>query len=200
MAKTRKVEISSSKARTSISTETGIKAAESVKKIADEARIDFAIGGGLAMHIYGFTRATVDVDLIAGAPLPVASVKELSFGGKGYLIKVGRRNVPVDVIVRSDELTKVYRCALDDAVETDIGLKIVSPEWLLILKFFAGRAKDKLDLLWLLQENGLVDRKQVKKNLIKAIGKQSAFFVWQEFESEFNYADLLKLNERSKYK
>ena len=67
-----------------------------------------------------------------------------------------------------------------------------------ILKYFAGRAKDKLDLIWLLQQEGLVDRKQVQKNLVKAIGKQSAYFVYQKVKSDFDYADFLKVRERSK--
>lgn len=67
-----------------------------------------------------------------------------------------------------------------------------------ILKHLAGRAKDKLDLIWLLQQDGLVDRKKVQKNLVKAIGKQPAFFVYEKMKSEFDYADFLKMRERSK--
>ena len=68
-----------------------------------------------------------------------------------------------------------------------------------ILKHFAGRAKDKLDLVWLLQQDGLIKRKQVEKNLIKAIGKKAAFFVFKEMQSEFDYADFLKVREKQKY-
>lgn len=194
----RKVKISSSTVKASIPTEVGIKAAETAAAAASENGIACALAGGIAMHVYGFTRATTDVDLLASGKLPLKSKRKLTFGGESYRIEVGKREVQVDAIVRNDELTAVYQAALADALETDARVKIVSPEWMAILKHFAGRAKDKLDLIWLLQQNGLVDRKQVQKNLVKAIGKQSAFFVYQEMKSEFDYADFLKLREKSK--
>ena len=69
---------------------------------------------------------------------------------------------------------------------------------MIVMKHFAARAKDKLDLIWLLQQDGLVDRKLIEKNLIKALGKKSAFFVYKELQSEFDYADFLQLREASK--
>lgn len=193
-----KVKISSSAVSRSIPTEVGVKAAEIASGLAEANGIVCALAGGIAMHIYGFTRATTDVDLIASEKLPLTSKKKLTFGGESYRIKVGKREVQVDVIVRNDELTAIYQAALADALETDANVKIISPEWMAILKHLAGRAKDKLDLIWLLQQDGLVDRKKVQKNLVKAIGKQSAFFVYEEMKSEFDYADFLKMRERSK--
>jgi hypothetical protein len=193
-----KVKISSSALSRSIPTEVGVKAAEIASDLAEANGIVCALAGGIAMHIYGFTRATTDVDLIASDRLPLASKKKLTFGGESYRIKVGKREVQVDAIVRNDELTAIYQAALADALETDANVKIISPEWMAILKHLAGRAKDKLDLIWLLQQDGLVDRKKVQKNLVKAIGKQSAFFVYEEMKSEFDYADFLKMRERSK--
>jgi hypothetical protein len=196
----RKVKINSSSAKTSISTETGLKAAEVIGKVADKNFIIFALAGGIAMHIYGFTRATKNVDLISNDFLPIENYGLLDIGGESYRVKVGNKTVIVDWIVRRDKLKRIYEIALKEALETDIGLKIVSPEWLVLMKFFASRAKDKLDLLFLLQQENLVDRKQVKKNLTKAIGEDSTFYVWQEIESEFTYADILKRKEKSKYK
>lgn len=193
-----KVKISSSAVSRSIPTEVGVKAAEIASDLAEAKGIVCALAGGIAMHIYGFTRATMDVDLIASDRLPLTSKKKLNFGGESYRIKVGKREVQVDAIVRNDELAAIYQAALADALETDANVKIISPEWMAILKHLAGRAKDKLDLIWLLQQDGLVDRKKVQKNLVKAIGKQSAFFVYEEMKSEFDYADFLKMRERSK--
>ncbi len=124
----------------------------------------------------------------------------LDIGGESYRIKIGAKTVVVDWIVRDDKLRRIYEIALEEALETDVKLKIVSPEWLVIMKFFSARAKDKLDLLFLLQQNSLVNRNRVKENLIKAIGEDSTFYVWQEVESEFLYADLLRNKEKSKYK
>lgn len=194
----KKIKVNSSSVKSSIPTEVGIKAAEIAARLADENGIACALAGGIAMHIYGFTRATTDVDLLVSETLPLDSKKKLSIGGESYRVKVGRREVQVDAIVRNDELTAIYQTALANALETDADVRIVSPEWMAILKYFAGRAKDKLDLIWLLQQEGLVDRKQVQKNLVKAIGKQSAYFVYQEMKSDFDYADFLKVRERSK--
>ena len=194
----KKIKVNSSSVKSSIPTEVGIKAAEIAARLADENGIACALAGGIAMHIYGFTRATTDVDLLVSETLPLDSKKKLSIGGESYRVKVGRHEVQVDAIVRNDELTAIYQTALANALETDADVRIVSPEWMAILKYFAGRAKDKLDLIWLLQQEGLVDRKQVQKNLVRAIGKQSAYFVYQKVKSDFDYADFLKVRERSK--
>lgn len=195
---TRKVKINNSSVKASIPTEVGVQAAEIATKVASENGIVCALAGGIAMHIYGFTRATTDVDMVAQKVLPWTSHGELNFGGESYRVKVGKRTVTVDVIVRSDELKKIYETALAGALETDSDLKIISTEWLVVMKHFAARAKDKLDLIWLLQQDGLVDRKMIERNLVKALGKKSAFFVYKELQSEFDYADFLKAREKTK--
>lgn len=193
-----KVKINSSTVKRSIPTEVGLEAAEIAADLAAQNNVACALAGGIAMHIYGFTRATSDVDIVATATLPLKRRKKLNIGGESYLIKVGRRVVQVDFIVRVDELAEIYKTALSEALETDASVKIISPEWMTILKHFAGRAKDRLDLIWLLQQDGLVDRKRIEKNLVKAIGKKAAFFVFKGMQSEFDYADFLKSREREK--
>lgn len=183
----------------SIPTEVGIEAAEMVTSVANENNIAIALAGGIAMHIYGFTRATTDVDMLAQAVLPFESKSKLSFGGENYQINVSERIVSVNVIVRNDELAKIYETALSQSNETDIGIKIISPEWLVVMKYFSARAKDKIDLIWLLQEDGLVDRKLVHSNLTIAVGEQSAYFIYSDLTSEFDYADFLKHREKSKH-
>ena len=195
----KKVPISSSSIKKSIPTELGIETAEAITKIAKKNKITIALAGGIAMHIYGFTRATTDVDMLAQKVLPLEKQKNLSFGGENYKVKVSKRTVSVDVIVRSDELARIYKTALSQANETEIGIKIISPEWLVVMKFLSARAKDKIDLIWLLQENGLVDRKLIEINLVKAVGKNAAYFIYNDLKSEFNYADFLKHREKTKY-
>lgn len=195
----KKVIINSSSVKESLPTEIGIAAAEIAAKIADENGIACALAGGIAMHIYGFTRATTDVDMLAQAVLPLESIEELSFGGESYKIDVENRTVSVDVIVRNDGLSAIYQTALSQASETDIGIGIISPEWLVVMKYFSARAKDKIDLIWLLQEEGLVNRELIESNLTDAVGSQSAFFIYSDLKSEFDYADFLKQREKSKY-
>lgn len=192
--------IDSSKLKASISTAVGIEAAKAVAGVASENDIDIALAGGIAMHIYGFTRATTDVDMVARSVLPLPKQRELDFGGEGYEIAIAEGNVPVDVIVRADRLAKIYNAALEQAQMTDVGVRIISPEWLVVMKHFSARAKDKIDLTWLLQEEGLVDRKLIEKNLIEAIGEDAAYYVVADLESDYVYADFLKERERSKYK
>lgn len=190
--------VNSSSLKDSIPTELGIKAAEFVSKIADDNDIAIALAGGIAMHIYGFTRATTDVDMLAKAVLPLEAKRPIDFGGEGYDIDIDDKTVPVDVIVRDDKLAKIYGAALADAKTTDLGIKIVSPEWLVVMKHFSPRAKDKIDLTWLLQEEGLVDRRLIEKNLAEAIGEDAAYYVVADLESDYSYADFLKVREKGK--
>src|SRR5262249_36366985 len=144
----------------SISTEQGLAAAKEISQIAQKESIGHALTGGIAMHLYGFTRATTDVDLVASALLSaLQESKKLSFGGATYPVQLDNRVIDVDWIVRDDEKDFVYQTALAGAIETGEGIRIISPEWMVILKHFAGRGKDEMDLLWLLREPGLVDRK-----------------------------------------
>ena len=65
----------------SISTEEGLEVARTASKAAQAQGIVCALAGGLAMHLYGFTRATMDVNMVANQPLNWAIKDKLSFGG-----------------------------------------------------------------------------------------------------------------------
>ncbi len=73
-------------------------------------------------------------------------------------------------------------------------LKIVSPEWLVILKQLAGRGKDELDVLWLLRREGLVDREKVKE-LVRQVFGRFAFVLIEDLEANFLYADVMKAKD-----
>ncbi len=47
---------------------------------------------------------------------------------------------------------------------------VLTPEWLVILKFIAGRFKDQEDAVFLLSRNSLVDRNLIKEHIIKSAG------------------------------
>ena len=182
-----------------VTTETGIEAGLRLAEIANKAGIEWAFAGGIAMHIYGYVRATSDVDMIAGKLLDLESDKKLSFGGESYPVQIGEREVTVDWIVRDDEHTEFYMTALAEALEIKNGLKIISPEWLVIIKHLAGRPKDQLDLIWLLHADQLVNREKVVANVNKVLGKYAIYLI-QDLQSEFDYADVLRMRgERSKY-
>ena len=175
-----------------VSTATGLKVAEEIKRIADRENVEFAIAGGLAMHLYGFERATKDVDFLANKRLPVTVVRYLSFGGERFEIEIGGEKIDVDWIMRRDDYKELYRQALADA--TDIKQwRILTPEWLVILKYIAGRSKDRLDILWLLQQKSLVKRRKVKENIEKVIGKLGAVGFLLGLQREYDLADVMGL-------
>jgi len=182
-----------------VSTEVGIEAGLTLAGIAAKEGIAWAFAGGIAMHIYGYVRATTDVDVIAEELLNLKSDKNLTFGGESYRVEVGNRLITVDWIVRNDEDKKFYVAALAGALEIENGIRIISPEWLVILKQLSGRPKDQLDLIWLLQESDLVNREQVEENIRRVLGEYATYLI-RDLQSEFDYADVLKMRgARNKY-
>ncbi len=173
----------------SISTEEGLVVARTASTEARTKGIVCALAGGLAMHLYGFTRATMDVDMIADQPLDWAIKDKLSFGGETYAAIVGTRSIDLDWILRDDFFRDFYDAALHDAVEAEENLRVIAPEWMVILKYVAGRGKDQIDLLWLLQQSGLVNRDEVRKLMIATMGEKAAALPLRELERYFRQAD-----------
>ena len=174
----------------SISTEEGLEVAKAAIKAAHEKGIVCALAGGLAMHLYGFTRATTDVDMIANQLLGWEAKDKLSFGGETYPASTGKREIDLDWIVRDDFFREFYEAALRDAVETDEGFFIINPEWMVILKYIAGRGKDQIDLQWLLQQPKLVNRDEVRKQMNEVMGEKAAALPLRELERLFQQADI----------
>lgn len=157
-----------------ISTDTGLEAAEKIGAIAAAEKIEWALTGGLAMYLYGSPRLTKDVDIIASKNVSLEANAPLTFGGNNYTVEVGKYKVAVDLIVRNDGYAKYYRKALEEAVVFPNGMRLISPEWLLILKMFADSQKDYDDAVFLLKEKDLVNRSKVKKNIVR-VGSEDAW-------------------------
>ncbi|MEK6409465.1 MAG: hypothetical protein AABN34_21280 [Acidobacteriota bacterium] len=155
-----------------IDTETGLQALERVAEVADRNGIEHALVGGIAMHLYGSSRLTKDVDVIASSILPLDAQRRLGFGGERYHVKIGKKVVPVDWIVRDDTARKFYEQALKEACQLPRGLPIVTPEWLIILKYIAGRFKDQQDAVYLLKQKSLVDRRVIRRKIIATAGRE----------------------------
>lgn len=175
----------------SISTEDGLAAARQIAEVAKREGVDYALVGGIAMHLYGFTRATTDVNLIASATLDLKATRDLSFGGESYPVKVGKRVINVDWIVRDDDIADFYESALAAAAPSEAGLPLITPEWLVILKKLADRGKDHLDLLWLLRRDGLVDREKVAKLAREHFGR-FAFVLLNDLAALYLEADIMR--------
>jgi hypothetical protein len=187
-----------SSATQSISTEEGLTAANEIVKEARKQKIECALCGGLAMHVYGFTRATVDVDFIAAERLPLPASKKLQMGGETYQLQTGSENKKIDIdwIIRDDDKQEIYKAALAGATSTEDGIPIITPEWMVILKYLAGRGKDQIDLLWLLREEGLVDRELVKQHINDLFGRY-AFWPLADMDNLFLEADVMKARDEN---
>ncbi len=181
-----------------ISTDTGLAAAQKIGEIAARENVEWALVGGIAMYLYGSPRLTKDVDVIASNIISLAANAPLTFGGNNYVVEVGKYRVAVDWIVRSDGYKKYYRAALTAAVVLPNGIKLISPEWLVILKMFAGRQKDYDDTVFLLREKDLVNRPKVKENIIETAGEDAWLATLSNFRRLCGLADG-KSNEAGKY-
>jgi hypothetical protein len=182
-----------------IDTETGLKALRQVARTADTKGIDWALIGGMAMHLYGSPRLTNDVDVIASATLPLKSEKRLSFGGERYLAKTGKREVPIDWIVRNDAARKFYEAALKDSYQLTPALPIITPEWLVILKYIAGRFRDQEDAVFLLKQKNLVNRREIRRLIIATAGREHWALVAAGLRRWYDLADGRITTEKHDY-
>lgn len=172
-----------------ISSDTGVEAAQKAGQLATQEEIEWAVAGGLAMHFYGSPRMTKDVDIIASNHLSLMSRHPLSFGGSSYLLQVGKYNVQIDWIVRNDGYRELYSKALKEAIGLPNGLRVVTPEWLVILKFNAGRQKDLDDIVFLLRQEKLVDRPAVKQKVVETAGEWGWLTMMSGFRRLCDLAD-----------
>jgi hypothetical protein len=185
-------------ANPTISTDTGVEAAQQIGQIADREEIEWALAGGLAMHLYGSPRHTKDVDIIASKQLSLTPQHRLSFGGSSYTLQVGRYAVQIDWIVRNDGYERFYRAALQEAIALPNGLRMVTPEWLVILKYNAGRQKDLDDIVFLLRQEKMVDRPTVRQKVIDTVGEGGWLTMMSGFRRLCDLADG-NTKEPSKY-
>jgi hypothetical protein len=176
-------------AQPTISSDTGLEAAQQMGAIAKQEEIEWAVAGGMAMHLYGSPRLTKDVDIIASNHLSLTPDHPLGFGGSSYTLQVGKYAVQVDWIVRNDGFQKYYRAALKEAIRLPNGLRVVTPEWLVILKFRAGRQKDLDDIVFLLKQEKMVDRSLVKNKVIKLGGEDAWLMMMAGFRRLCDLAD-----------
>ena len=143
-----------------------------VSKIANENNIGWALVGGLAMNFYGSDRLTKDIDMISNQRLPIPKEKivgQLRQGGERFQAETDKKTVSVDWIIRNDEFKAMFQDALSESVKIN-DVPILTPEWLVILKFIAGRFKDQEDAVYLLSRKGLVNREFIKEKIVKHFG------------------------------
>ena len=166
-------------------------AVEIITKLAKENNIDWALVGGLAMNLYGSDRLTKDIDVIADKLLPMSEkqiVGRLKQGGERYNTETDEKIVTIDWIIRNDEFKPLFKEALKAAVKIN-DVPVLTPEWLVILKFIAGRFKDQEDAVFLLSRNGLVNRNLIKEHIIKTAGELAHGLAKHGYQRWFDLAD-----------
>ena len=92
----------------------------------------------------------------------------------------------------------ITKQALEEAVKLPDGFRLISPEWLVILKMFAGRQKDFDDAVFLLKEKDLVSRPKIKENITRVAGEDAWLASMSNFRRLSSLADG-KTDEASKY-
>ena len=170
----------------------GDSALEAIAKVAELARkenIDWALVGGVAMAMYDSPRLTKDVDIIAVKRLNLKPIGQLLQGGECYQVKISKRTVTVDWIVRQDNAKVFYQRALADAIKLE-DLPIITPEWLVILKYIAGRFKDQEDAVYLLRQPKLVSRQKIKELIVEVSGINAWVLFKAGISRWFDIADL----------
>lgn len=168
--------------------QSAVEAIEAVAEIAEANGVDWALVGGLAMALYGSDRTTKDIDIIADNLLPLEKIGKLLQGGERYLIKTNKNEVVVDWITRNDVFKSMFNQALNESVKIN-DVPVLTPEWLVILKFIAGRFKDQEDAVFLLSRQGLVDRKLIKENVVKTAGEIAWELAKHSYQRWFDIAD-----------
>ena len=91
-----------------IDTETRIAAVNQLAEIAEKESVEWALAGGIAMHLYGSPRLTKDVDVISLKRLSLESIRPIGFGGESYEVIVGKKKIYIDWIVREDNYRQYY--------------------------------------------------------------------------------------------
>jgi hypothetical protein len=137
-----------------------------VTQSLEEAGIEYAVCGGLALSILGFSRATFDIDILIQADSLDRSydiAKGLGFDIRGLDMSFKERAVEIRRVSKIDDEGEVL--SLDLLLVTpqveDVWrsrrtvewkgnpLSIVSKEGLIRMKELAGRHKDLIDIDWL---------------------------------------------------
>ena len=131
-------------------------------QLLSEEQVDFIIVGAYALGVYGYPRATGDIDIwvkpndinsrklykaLARFGAPLDQVKINDFSNEGIIFQIGVIPRRIDIITKIDGVK--YEKADEDKIIVEIeGLKIpvISSDKLIKNKMSTGREKDELDV------------------------------------------------------
>lgn len=127
-----------------------------------EENVKFLLVGAYAVAVYGYPRATKDIDLfVRSAPdnaanlmkalrrfgAPVSDVSEADFLSEGIIFQIGSSPRRIDIITRIDGVTfeRAYANRKEIAVE-GLNVPVISLEDLITNKRASGRLQDLADI------------------------------------------------------
>ena len=136
--------------------------------LLDEAGVEFAVIGGLAVNAWLEPRFTADVDVTVHAPPATMDRLKVVLASHGYRVTrehgAAQPSGPDFVRFVSDAAgitleVQASKTAFQREVLRRAGAagtpRIATPEDLIVLKLIANRPKDRIDLLGLMQLDGL---------------------------------------------
>ena len=143
-----------------------LKELSTITEALEEAGIEYAVCGGLALSILGFSRATFDIDILIQAESLDRSfeiAQDLGFDIRGLDMSFAERAVEIrrvskiddegevlslDLLLVTPQVEDVWRTRRTVEWEGN-PLSIVSKEGLILMKELSGRHKDLIDIDWL---------------------------------------------------
>ena len=131
-------------------------------KCLNKAGVDYILVGGWAVNMYGYIRATVDLDIwilaeadnakkvyvaVAEFGAPVSEMKPEEFAQYGMIFQIGVAPCRVDIISKISGVSYADAVARAEPKTIDgIPVRIISLEDLIANKKASGRAKDLADV------------------------------------------------------
>jgi len=136
-----------------------------VKKFSQE-RIEYAVCGGMALAIWGYPRATLDIDMLVEyhsivrlsqklkdlgfdmneTIVPLGDVKICRF----YRIESSGETLVLDILFIPNSMKEVWE-SRQEVIINDKPFVVVSPEGLISLKLLRDNLQDKADIEYLSQ-------------------------------------------------
>lgn len=167
----------------------------------DEADVDYAFGGAIALAFAGEPRATIDVDitLFVDPPEPVACVNVLhqigcafrrpaaleSLGEHGYC-RVDFAGMPLDVFLPTIPFLAEARHRRIRVRLSGQPCSVYDPASLVVLKMMFYRKKDLADVQQILRVQGpALDRVWVREQLVSIFGRHDPrITAWDDLDGD----------------